>query len=84
MPRKVISCSKVEEEEYFDFGQLPGPPELPELVGRKMAELGGSDPEEEIETETGSVWLFWQVCMGDFICAADALAKLGYKIVRKQ
>lgn len=68
----------------FDFAGLPGPAELPELIGRKMAELGGGDPEEEIETETGSVWLMWQICMGDFLCAAHALNKLGYKIVRKQ
>lgn len=71
-------------EEEFNFAILPGPPELPELVGKGMASLGGSDPDEEVETETGSFWLMWQVCMGDFLCAVAALDNLGYRIVRKQ
>lgn len=57
------------------------PNNFPEVVGRKIAELSecASDAAGDIDGK----WLNWQIFMGDFLIAQDALEKLDYQIVRK-
>lgn len=57
------------------------PNNFPEVVGRKIAELSECDPEAAGDID--GKWLNWQIFMGDFLIAQDALEKLGYQIVRK-